>query len=267
MKIISWNINGYRSVTGQNPKTKFGKKIYDQNDFFPYVEKEDPDVICIQETKSDQEQVREDLLAPPGYHYAYHSCRVKKGYSGVATFSKQKPTEKITDFSIPKFDHEGRFIETDFGDFSVLNIYFPNGTSGYHRVEYKLEFYDALFAYTQERRKKQPNLIICGDYNTAHKEIDLARPKENESTSGFLPEERVKLDEIVKMGYVDSFREFNKDGNNYTWWSQRGRARENNVGWRIDYHMVTEELMKDVKNSYHQPNEMGSDHCPIVLEL
>lgn len=267
MKIISWNINGYRAVTGQNPKKQYGKIIKDDNVLFRYIEKENPDVICLQETKSDIEQIREDLVAPPGYNHYYHSCRRKKGYSGVVTFSKEKADSSKKEFSIEKFDNEGRFIETDFGDFVIFNIYFPNGTSGYDRVEYKLEFYDALFSYIDGYLKDGRKVLVCGDYNTAHTEIDLARPKENINTSGFLPEERAKLDEVFNRGFVDSFRLFNEEPEHYTWWSQRGRARENNVGWRIDYHLVSENFAQEIKNSYHQEKERGSDHCPIIIEF
>lgn len=267
MKIISWNINGYRAITGQNPKKVYGKTVKDDNVLFRYIQKEDPDIICLQETKSDVEQIREDLLAPEGYTPYYHSCRKKKGYSGVVTFSKTPAESSKTDFSEPDFDHEGRFIETDFGDFILMNIYFPNGTSGPHRVEYKLNFYDALFNYIDAYLKDGRKVLVCGDYNTAHTEIDLARPKENVNTSGFLPEERDKLDEVFKRGFVDTFRIFNKEPDNYTWWSNRGRARENNVGWRIDYHLASNKLAPDVKSSYHQPQEKGSDHCPIIIEI
>ncbi len=266
MKIICCNINGYRSITGQNPTTKFGKKTY-ENNLFEYIEKENPDIICLQETKSDVEQIREDLIAPPGYHHYYHSCRRKKGYSGVVTFSKNAADNSEQNFSVEEYDNEGRLIRTDFGDFTLLNIYFPNGTSGYERVEYKLNFYDALFKYLDKLLNQGRKILVCGDYNTAHTEIDLARPKENEGTSGFLPEERKKLDEMFEMGFVDSFRLFNKEGNHYTWWSQRGRARENNVGWRIDYHFVSNNLKGNVEQSYHQPEQQGSDHCPIIIDL
>ncbi len=266
MKIISWNINGYRSISGQNPTTKFGKKTY-ENKLFEYVEKENPDMICLQETKSDVDQIKEELLAPPGYHHYYHSCRRKKGYSGVVTFSKKIADNSEQNFSEEQFDNEGRLIRTDYGDFTILNIYFPNGTSGDNRVDYKLNFYSALFKYLEVLQKENRKILVCGDYNTAHKEIDLARPKENVGTSGFLPEERAKLDEMFEMGFVDTFRMFNKEGDNYTWWSQRGRARENNVGWRIDYHLVSDNLEDKVVNSYHQPEQEGSDHCPIIIEL
>lgn len=266
MKIVSWNINGYRSIVGQNPSKKFDQVSFD-NQLFDYIEQENPDIICLQETKSDEEQINPDLRAPEGYYYYYHSCTRKKGYSGVATFCKKKPISVNKHIGIEKFDVEGRILQTDFENFSLFNIYFPNGTSGYDRVEYKLEFYDALFAYIDNLRKEGRKVIVCGDYNTAHKEIDLARPKENMQTSGFLPEERVKIDDLLENGWIDSFRNFCDEPNHYTWWSARAGARGKNVGWRIDYHLVTDNLISEVTASYHRANIQGSDHCPIVLEL
>lgn len=266
MKIISWNINGYRSITGQNPSRRFESISY-ENKLFDYIQKENPDIICLQETKVDEDQIFDELKAPPGYHFFYSHCSYKKGYSGVATFSKYKPLSVNYNLGIIKFDVEGRIIETDFDDFTLVNVYFPNGTSGYHRVEFKLEFYDALFAYLKKYRNIKKKHIICGDYNTAHKEIDLARPMENVGNSGFLPEERKKIDELIELGYIDSFRMFNKDGGNYTWWSQRGRAREKNIGWRIDYFFVDKQSSKLIINSRLQPEVFGSDHCPIVLDV
>lgn len=166
-----------------------------------------------------------------------------------------------------RFDEEGRVLQTDFGDFVLFNIYFPNGGRGMDRVQYKLEFYDALFEYCEALRANGKRLLICGDYNTAHFEIDLARPKENVKTSGFMPEERVKLDWMAANGYVDTFRMFHSEGEQYTWWDQKFRSRDRNVGWRIDYHWVTADLVPLVKDSYHQPDVMGSDHCPVVIEL
>lgn len=265
MKIISWNINGYRAITGQNKKRKFDEATND-NHLFDYISQEEPDIICLQETKAHMEQIDEDKLAPIGYTPYWHSCSIKKGYSGVAVLSKHKPEKVNNKFSIDKFDGEGRFIELDYGEFVLMNIYFPNGTSGNSRVQYKLEFYDALFEYANKLKDNGRKLLICGDYNTAHEEIDLARPKENQNTSGFLRIERDKIDEIIAAGYVDSFREFTKEGEHYTWWSHRMRARERNVGWRIDYHIVTENFMPDVINSYHQPEQYGSDHCPIIID-
>ncbi len=266
MKIVSWNINGFRAITGQNKQRRLDK-ITDNNKLLEYIQNENPDIICLQETKAHPEQINEDRRVIPGYTDYWYSCKIKKGYSGVVTYSKIKPEKVNTEFSEPKFDDEGRFIELDFGDFSIMNIYFPNGTSGMERVDYKLDFYDALFAYTGKLKAKGKKLIICGDYNTAHNEVDLARPKENVKNSGFMPIEREKIDWIVKNGYVDSFREFSKERGQYTWWSNRMGARDRNIGWRIDYHMVSENLMPSVKNSIHRPEVMGSDHCPIVIDV
>jgi exodeoxyribonuclease-3 len=266
MKIVSWNINGYRSITGQNPSKRFDNVTY-ENKLFNYIDQEKPDIICLQETKVDENQIYDELKAPPWYFYYYSHCSYKKGYSGAVTFTKYKPKSVNFNLGINKFDIEGRIVETDFDDFVLLNIYFPNGTSGYHRVEYKLEFYDYLFSYLDKYRDKKRKHIVCGDYNTAHKEIDLARPKENEGNSGFLPEERKKIDEIIELGYIDTFRIFNQEGGNYTWWSQRGRARQKNIGWRIDYFFVDGLTSKLVKDSIIQPTVLGSDHCPIILDI
>jgi exodeoxyribonuclease-3 len=221
----------------------------------------------MQETKADEEQIDEALRAPEGYKAWYHSCRRKKGYSGVVVYSKIEPKRVNFNLGIEKFDEEGRIIELEFEDFVLFNIYFPNGTSGQDRVDYKLEFYDAVFNYCEALRKEGKNVIITGDYNIAHHPIDLARPKANENNSGFLPVEREKLDWIEELGYVDSFRNFCDEPEQYTWWSNRGRARENNIGWRIDYFYVNKEFMPRVTNTYHQPEVEGSDHCPIILEL
>jgi exodeoxyribonuclease-3 len=266
MKIVSWNINGYRSISGQNPKLRYGEKVQ-INDLFDYVKQESPDLLLMQETKSEKEQIDEHLLAPDGYKSYFSACKIKKGYSGVGIFSKREPEYINDSIGYEKFDNEGRVLEIGLDGISYFNVYFTNGQQGQDRVDYKLEFYNALFEKANERRKEGRKVIVSGDYNTAHTPIDLARPKENEKTSGFLPEERVKLDEIVAMGYSDSFRLLNKEPNQYTWWSARGRARENNVGWRIDYHFVSNDLIPKVKESYHQPKQLGSDHCPIVLIL
>lgn len=266
MKIISWNVNGIRSLLGQNSSKSYNL-ISNDNRLFEYIDREQPDILCLQETKAEPDQIREDLRYPPGYYGYYSYSRARKGYSGAVTFTKVKPINYCSDLGEERFDREGRVICTEYNDFSLYNVYFPNGTSGRERVDYKLEFYDFLFDYIEKFRVSGKPVIVCGDYNTAHYAIDLARPEENKDTSGFLPEERVKLDEIVARGYVDTFRWFNKEPNQYTWWSNRARARENNVGWRIDYHFVTENLIGAVSNSYHQPDVLGSDHCPIVLEL
>ncbi len=266
MKIITWNINGYRAITGQNKKKKYDK-ITQDNKLFDYIRREDPDIICLQETKAHVEQINEELRQPVGYEAFYHSSEVKKGYSGVATFTKHKPEKVNYKFGVDRFDQEGRLVETDFGNFVLMNVYFPKGYADSERLNFKLDFYDAFFNYAEKLRKQGRKLIVSGDYNTAHKEIDLARPKENVETSGFMPVEREKLDWIVKLGYVDTFRMFTKESGHYIWWSWRGRARENNVGWRIDYNFVTEDLSQYVKNAVQQPEEEGSDHCPVVLEM
>lgn len=265
MKIITWNINGYRSITGQN-KRKSNNHL-PENILFDFIARENPDIICLQETKSEPSQISPELLAPPGYNYFYNWSKAKKGYSGVVTFTKFEPKQIELNIGKEKFDIEGRIVQTEFDDWVLLNIYFPNGTSGRHRVDYKLEFYDAIFDYTNRLRDKGKKIIMTGDYNTAHKEIDLARPKENQQTSGFLPEEREKLDWMQDNGWVDTFRMFTSEGGHYTWWDQVTRARERNVGWRIDYFWVTNDLTAKIANCYHLPEQMGSDHCPVVLEL
>lgn len=264
MKIITWNINGYRSITGQNPSTRYGVKTT-ENKLFDYIAIENPDIICLQETKASVEQIDQKLICPQGYFAYYNSCKTKKGYSGVAVFTKQEPKQISFGLGNPLFDDEGRIQELTFDSFALLNIYFPKGYTDHERLNYKLHFYDYILDYV--RKNKNKNFIISGDYNTAHKEIDLARPKDNINTSGFIPIEREKLDILVDMGFADAFRLINDAPGYYTWWSQRGRARENNVGWRIDYHFLNTTLTKSIINAYHQPNQMGSDHCPVVLEI
>lgn len=265
MKIISWNINGYRSVTGQNKRN--ANNDLPDNLLFEFIYRHNPDIISLQETKSEPSQIRPDLISPNGYLSFYNWSKARKGYSGVATFSKNEPTAVKSEIGIEQFDIEGRIIRTDFEHFVLLNIYFPNGTSGKHRVEYKLNFYDAIFHYTNKLRDAGKEIIMYGDYNTAHKEIDLARPKENENSSGFLPEEREKLDWLEQNGWIDAFRKFNKEGENYTWWDQKTKARDRNIGWRIDYFWYTKGLDESVVNAYHLNDEYGSDHCPIVIEM
>jgi len=264
MKIVTWNINGYRSITGQNPSTRFGQVTRD-NKLQDYIERVQPDILCIQETKADIDQINPELRTPQGYYSVYNSCKIKKGYSGVAVFSKIKPKKESFGFGNEYFDDEGRIIELEFNDFNILNIYFPKGYADNERLDYKLDFYEYLFDYLKSNSDKP--YIISGDYNTAHHDIDLARPQQNIGTSGFMPVERVKLDWMVDNGFTDTFRLFNNENGHYTWWSQRGRARENNIGWRIDYHFVSNDLVQFVKAAYHQPEELGSDHCPVVLEL
>ncbi|MCB1139193.1 MAG: exodeoxyribonuclease III [Leptospiraceae bacterium] len=243
--------------------------------FFDWLGKEAPDIVCLQETRATLEQLQQDAKSRPvlnlePYSSHWHVAE-KKGYSGVATFSALPVQHAQSGFAkddpARNFNEEGRVVVTELEDFVLWNVYFPNGGRGPERVKYKMEFYDHCLQIWERTRKEGKKLIICGDYNTAHKEIDLARPKENQTTSGFLPEEREFLDRIVSMGYVDVFRQFNQEPGQYTYWDQITRARERNVGWRIDYFFVTEETMPLVKNAFIRMDVMGSDHCPIGLEL
>jgi exodeoxyribonuclease-3 len=267
MKIVSWNINGYRAITGQNQSKRLDT-VSNSNKLFEYIEKAEPDIICLQETKANLEQIANELLFPLGYSGSYFSAE-RKGYSGVATFAKTQiiNIEHKNGFGIEKYDVEGRVIITQYSDFSLFNVYFPNGKKDDIRLNYKLEFYHKLFQYVDIVRQKQPNIIVCGDYNTAHKPIDLAHPKENEKISGFLSIEREKLDAICADGYIDAFRLFNQEADQYSWWSNMRNARQKNVGWRIDYFFLTKPLEKKVKSCYMEQQILGSDHCPIVLEL
>ncbi len=251
-KILCWNINGIRA--------SWKKGLGD------WVAKEQPDVLCLQETKAQPDQLEDEIKNIPGYT-SYFNPAEKKGYSGVAIYTKHEPSNVVNGFGIPAFDSEGRVIEMDLGKFILYCVYFPNGGRGPERVKYKLDFYAELFKRTEFMRKRKKNIIICGDYNTAHKEIDLARPKENTETSGFMPIEREWIDRIIAMNYVDIFREFNKEPKQYTYWDQITRARERNVGWRIDYYMVTKEMQPLIVNATIHADVMGSDHCPIGLEL
>ena len=252
LKIFCWNVNGIRAVW----KKDFGK----------WLKKASPDILCLQETKAQEEQLGDEIRKIDGYCCHFFSAE-KKGYSGVAVYSKPEPIEVKKGFGNPFYDNEGRVIEANYKDFTIYNVYFPNGGRGPERVKYKLDFYNELFYHVEKKRKKQKNIIICGDYNTAHKEIDLARPKENAKNSGFLPEERAWIDTIVNLGYIDIFREFNDKPDQYTYWDQITRSRERNVGWRIDYFMISKEMRKLVTDAKIHPNVMGSDHCPIELAL
>jgi exodeoxyribonuclease-3 len=252
MKILSWNVNGLRAVAKKG--------------FFEWLKKTSPDILCLQEIKVQVDQLDAPLINPPGYHGFFNPAE-RKGYSGVATYSKSKPTRIHKGFGIPKFDTEGRVLITDHGDFLLFNVYFPNGKMGTERLNYKMEFYEEILSYCDKLKRQGKKLVICGDYNTAHKEIDLSRPKENEKVSGFLPVERTWMDKLVEHGYVDTFRLFTKEPNHYSWWDMITRARERNVGWRIDYHFITEDLVPHLRNAWIMPEVMGSDHCPVGIEL
>lgn len=252
MKILSWNVNGIRAAQRKG--------------FLQWLAAEAPDILCVQETKAQLDQLDLELVHPPGYHTLWNSAE-KKGYSGVAIFCKQKPVSVEKGFGVSRFDSEGRVLVAEFEDFYLLNIYFPNGQRSAERLQYKLDFYHETLRYVNRLKKSGKEIITSGDYNTAHKPIDLARPKENEKTSGFLPVERAWLDDWIKSGQVDIFRERNQEPGHYTWWDQISAARERNVGWRIDYHFITEGLAGRVKSADILPHVMGSDHCPVSLEL
>ncbi len=252
ISILSWNVNGIRAVWKKG--------------FREWLTKANPDILCLQETKAQLDQLTKELTDIQDYKYYFFSAE-KKGYSGVAVFSKVEPLNIRYGMGDPRFDSEGRVIEVEFEKFTLFNAYFPNGGRGPERVQYKLEFYDELFKRAEAVRKTKKNVIIVGDYNTAHKEIDLARPGPNSKVTGFLPEERAWIDKIVDMGYIDIFRTYNQEPAQYTYWDVITRARERNVGWRIDYYMISSEMEKMVTNATILADVIGSDHCPVGLEV
>lgn len=255
MKLISWNVNGLRAIV--------------KKDFFESLQKLDADFVCLQETKLQEEHVTDEAqLVPPGYHH-YWSCAERKGYSGVAVFARQKPLKVTTGFGNAKFDSEGRILVLYYPDFVLLNIYFPNGQKDEERLQYKLDFYTYLFAELEELKKAGQRLLICGDYNTAHNEIDLKHPKANSKTSGFLRIERDWLDKIVTLGYADTFRVLYPDTVKYSWWSYRFNARKNNAGWRIDYFFVSDNVIDQglLQSAFIDNDIFGSDHCPVGIEV
>ncbi|MEX1248900.1 MAG: exodeoxyribonuclease III [Anaerolineales bacterium] len=257
MKIISWNVNGLRSHLKEEKGT------------WKWIHAQKPDVICLQELKAKPEQLTDAQMEKfKGYTVAWNPAE-KPGYSGVATMVAKKTKEDIIGFGVPRFDREGRVIQTRFDDFVLLNVYFPSGTTGMVRVKFKLEFYEALLKHIKKLQKTGEQLVITGDFNTAHNEIDLARPKENQKTSGFMPEERAMLARYFdEAGLVDTFRHLNPDMVQYTWWTQRfPTARQNNIGWRIDYFLVSPTLFPRVKSVTIFDKVTGSDHCPSMLEL
>jgi len=252
IEILCWNVNGIRAL-----KTK---------GFLEWLRKESPDVICLQETKVHPDQLGPDLKEPDSYR-TYWNYPEKKGYGGVATFTKSEPVNVKYAFDDISLDLEGRVIITEYAGFILMNIYFPNGKMGPDRLKYKMDFYDAFLEYADSLKAKGNKLVICGDLNTAHKELDIARPKENERVSGFLPEERAWVDKFISHGYIDTFRHFNKEPDQYTWWDFKTRARERNVGWRIDYSFVTENLIPAVSKAFIMSEVTGSDHCPVGIIL
>jgi exodeoxyribonuclease-3 len=252
LRLLSWNVNGLRAALKKG--------------FLDFMARERPDVLGIQETKAEESQVAGPLEPLQGYHRFFSSAE-RKGYSGVALFTREKPREVSFSLGRPEFDGEGRVIQADFGDFVLFNVYFPNGKSRPERLQYKMDFYDRFLEVTGKLLQQGREVVVCGDVNTAHHPIDLARPKENETISGFLPQERAWIDRFLASGFVDVFRELHPEPNQYTWWDMKSGARARNVGWRIDYFYVSRALRNRVRDATLHPEVLGSDHCPVGLEL
>lgn len=253
MRIISYNVNGIRAAIKKG--------------FFDWLKTDPADVICLQETKAHEGDVDVKELEKLGFEHHWFSAN-KKGYSGVAIFSKIKPTAVKKGNGFHASDFEGRVIEMQFGDIKIINAYFPSGTSGEERQEFKYQWLDEMYDYLEKTKKKNPKLILCGDYNIAHEEIDIHDPKGNKNSSGFLPKEREWMTKFLRAGWIDTFRHFHKEPHRYSWWSQRfPSVRLNNKGWRIDYISVTDELKKQLVDAEIYPDVKHSDHCPIFLEI
>lgn len=254
MNIISWNVNGLRAIHRKGN--------------FNWLVKKSPDIFCFQETKAHPDQLLQELKEIEGYHAYFAYPTVKKGYSGVAIYSKVKPEKVEYGLGVEEFDQEGRVLGAYFKDFVLFNVYFPNGGGGPERLKYKLDFYDHFLKKITALKKKGLNVIFCGDVNTAHEEIDLARPKENEENTGFLPEERAWIDEVIAAGFVDVYRHLYPEKKGaYTYWDLKTAARERNVGWRIDYFFASQSFMQKIKGCKILSDIFGSDHCPLELEI
>lgn len=253
MKLYAWNVNGIRAVYKKG--------------FLDWLRKTDPDILFLQETKASPDQLEPELLKPEGY-FTYWAAAERKGYSGVALFSKTEPKSVQVGLGIPEYDSEGRTIVAEYDDFVVLGAYFPNGGRDLGRVPYKMAYKKAFLEYCNACRTNGKSVIFCGDVNTAHQEIDLSRPKENTKTTGFLPEERAWMDEVITARYIDTFRYLYPDKiEAYSWWSNRSGARERNIGWRIDYFFVSDDLLPRIAGADIHPEVLGSDHCPVSLTL
>jgi exodeoxyribonuclease-3 len=252
--LLSWNVNGVRAVYGKG--------------FLDWLNAAYPDILCLQETKMGDAPLPASLAQPAGYYAFWNNCRTKKGYSGTALLTRQEPLSVEYGLGVEEFDQEGRTLIARYPTFTLINCYFPNGGRDHSRVPFKLAFYDAFLDTCQRLRAEGQALVFCGDVNTAHREIDLARPRENRNTTGFLPEERAWMDRVVEADYVDTFRHLYPDlTEQYTWWSMVTGARARNVGWRIDYFFVAPELLERVADAFILPEVIGSDHCPVGLRL
>ncbi|MFW5734645.1 MAG: exodeoxyribonuclease III [Oceanidesulfovibrio sp.] len=251
-KFYSWNVNGYRAIWKKG--------------FAGWLAGSDADAVFLQETKALPEQLEDEARHPAGYTGVWNPARVRKGYSGVAALYRKEPLSISTGLPDERFRGEGRLVLLEYPAFYVAGVYFPNGQKGEERLRFKLDYYDAFLEYAETLRRNKP-IILCGDVNTAHKDIDLAHPDRNAKTSGFLPIERQWLDTFMARGWVDCFRRFNQDPGHYTWWAPWRNARERNIGWRIDYFFVTTELADRVQDCWHATEVMDSDHCPVGLSI
>lgn len=252
MRVMSLNANGIRAAARKG--------------FFDWLPTTNTDVVCIQETKAQIDQLGDPVFSPEGYHCYYEDAE-KKGYSGVAVYTRQKPQKIRRGIGIEEFDREGRYLEVDLDGLTVASLYLPSGTSGDERLEFKLRFHDAFMDTLKRLRRRRRHVIVCGDWNTAHQQIDLKNWRPNQKNSGFLPVERAWLDEVFRPGFmVDGFRAVNREADQYTWWSNRGRAWDNNVGWRIDYHVVSPSLAPHIKGADIYKDQRFSDHAPLLMD-
>lgn len=251
-RMLSWNVNGIRAGLRKG--------------FLDWLAEANPGALCIQETKAHPDQLPASLKEVEGYR-AYFASAERKGYSGVAIYTKREPVSVTVGFGVDEFDSEGRTLIADYGEFLLYSVYFPNGKSSKKRLDYKMRFYDAFLEHIDAQTASGRNVVICGDVNTAHKAIDLARPKQNAKVSGFLDIEREWIDKLLAHGHLDTFRMFNNEPDNYTYWDTMTRARDRNVGWRIDYFYVSSALADKVTDAFILPEVMGSDHCPVGIDI
>lgn len=252
MYIVSYNVNGIRAALGKG--------------LAGWIKKEQPDVVCLQETKAQPEQIPQSVFESLGYQCFWHSAQ-KKGYSGVAILSRPAPDQVVTGMGIPLYDQEGRVLRADYGNLSIISVYHPSGSSGEERQAFKMQWLEAFLDYAQGLALGRPRLIFSGDFNICHKAIDIHDPVRNAGVSGFLPEERAWMDRFTEAGFVDSFRQFNSQPHQYSWWSFRANARNRNLGWRIDYHMVSQGLAPDLLDAGIRPDAVHSDHCPVWVKI